>query len=104
MAKKLLLLYALFNACLYFALCLAEPINQASNLPQLLTDSVECLKGQEETLRTLLWENQKEIAQRKAIMAAVPWFILAVSVLVQMCWPRGPARPRGEHTEGEYRR
>lgn len=60
MGKRLLLVYSLLNAFLYFGITVAAAPIEASRLTELLTQSFDCLKGQEQTVRAILLESQRE--------------------------------------------
>ena len=90
MIKRLLLLYALVNAFAYFIVSFIAPAFEADRLAPLLTKSVECLKGQEEILMTVLRESEMENAFRVSVTAAIPWLVLAAATLVHICWSRTP--------------
>lgn len=100
MGKRLLLVYALLNAFLYFAITIAEPPIEASRLTELLTQSFDCLKSQEKTVRAILLKSQSEKADRQAVLVVIPWLLLAGVALVQLCWPRIPGSPHRQSTDG----
>jgi len=99
MGKRLLLVYSLLNAFLYFGITVAAAPIEASRLTELLTQSFDCLKGQEQTVRAILLESQREKADRQAVFVAIPWLLLAGVALVQLCWPRPAGSPHKESTE-----
>ena len=82
MAKKLLFLYALVNGLLFFVVFSIEPAFMADRLTGLLTNSVDCLKGQEQVLLTLLRESEMDRAGGVAVMVALPWFVLAGATIL----------------------
>lgn len=101
MGKRLLLVYSLLNAFLYFGITVAAPSSEAERLTELLTQSFDCLKSQEKTVRAILLESQSEKADRQAVHSATPWLLLAGVALVQLCWPRTRGSPHRRSTERE---
>ncbi|MGB9618282.1 MAG: hypothetical protein ACPL7J_13250 [Desulfomonilaceae bacterium] len=88
MAKRLLFLYTILNAFIYFAVSISLPTVEADRLAELLSQRVDCLKGQERTLITIMLESHIEKAQRVALIAPIPWLFLAAAIVVHSCWRR----------------